>query len=319
MRYVKAEELLRLAIRMQGTREGLSLDDMQAETGLSRRSAERLRDAVGRLFEMEEVDTDERMKRWRVKPGAVNNLVRFTAEELAALGTAVGLARRENLADQTATLDALSEKVQAVATRDSRALELDTQLLLEAEGLALRPGPRPIVQEHVLAALREAVKTCQEVTLHHHVRASGKLSRRLAQPYGFLYGSRHYLIAYCPSSQAEYRGFRLFSLPDIEKVDISDQSFERDEDFSLKEYAERSFGAFQEEPFDVVWKFSPAAAPDAREFLFHPTQTLEEQPDGSLIVRFHAGGALEMSWHLFTWGDEVEVLEPVNFWDRVKV
>jgi predicted DNA-binding transcriptional regulator YafY len=27
-------------------------------------------------------------------------------------------------------------------------------------------------------------------------------------------------------------------------------------------------------------------------------------------VRFRAGGALEMCWHLFTWGDEVEVIEP---------
>jgi len=63
----------------------------------------------------------------------------------------------------------------------------------------------------------------------------------------------------------------------------------------LQTFAERSFGVFQEEPFDVVWRFSPTAAADARQFLFHPTQTMEDQPDGSLIVRFRAGGALEMS------------------------
>jgi predicted DNA-binding transcriptional regulator YafY len=78
----------------------------------------------------------------------------------------------------------------------------------------------------------------------------------------------------------------------------------------LQKFAERSFGVFQEEPFDVVWRFSPKAAPDARQFLFHPTQVLADQPDGSLIVRFRAGGALEMCWHLFTWGDQVEVMAP---------
>lgn len=67
---------------------------------------------------------------------------------------------------------------------------------------------------------------------------------------------------------------------------------------------------FQEEPVDVVWKFSPKAAPDAAEFLFHPNQVLEPQSDGSLIVRFRAGGLLEMSWHLFTWGEEVEIIKP---------
>jgi superfamily II DNA or RNA helicase len=39
-------------------------------------------------------------------------------------------------------------------------------------------------------------------------------------------------------------------------------------------------------------------AAEAREFEFHPEQTMEDLDDGSLIVKFRAGGALEMSWHL---------------------
>jgi predicted DNA-binding transcriptional regulator YafY len=37
---------------------------------------------------------------------------------------------------------------------------------------------------------------------------------------------------------------------------------------------------------------------------------MEDKPDGSLNVRFRAGGMLEMCWHLFRWGDQVEVLAP---------
>jgi predicted DNA-binding transcriptional regulator YafY len=37
---------------------------------------------------------------------------------------------------------------------------------------------------------------------------------------------------------------------------------------------------------------------------------MKEQEDGSLIVRFRAGGLLEMAWHLMTSGDDIEVLEP---------
>ena len=43
---------------------------------------------------------------------------------------------------------------------------------------------------------------------------------------------------------------------------------------------------------------------------FHPTQTLEPQADGSVMVRFQATGLLELSWHLFTWGDRVRVIRP---------
>ena len=96
----------------------------------------------------------------------------------------------------------------------------------------------------------------------------------------------------------------------IEKVERTPRPFARRKHFSLQKYAERSFGVFQEEPFDVVWRFSPKAAADAWQFLFHPTQTFEDQTDGSLLLRFRAGGALEMCWHLFTWEEQVEVVAP---------
>ncbi len=41
-------------------------------------------------------------------------------------------------------------------------------------------------------------------------------------------------------------------------------------------------------------------------------------PDGSIPVRFRAGGALEMPWHLYSWGHAVDVLEPKDFWGRLK-
>jgi predicted DNA-binding transcriptional regulator YafY len=95
-------------------------------------------------------------------------------------------------------------------------------------------------------------------------------------------------------------------------VELLDKTFTRKRGFSLQAYAERSFGVFQEKPFDVVWRFSPKVAPDARQFLFHPTQKMTDDTDGSLTVSFCAGGALEMCWHLFTWDDQVKILRPTR-------
>ncbi len=102
---------------------------------------------------------------------------------------------------------------------------------------------------------------------------------------------------------------RLFALSGFERIESGD-AFERPEDFDLQAYLNRAFGVFQEDEQDVVWRFRPNAAPQARRFLFHPTQQMEDAPDGSLIVRFRACGMLEMCWHLFRWGDQVEVLGP---------
>ena len=72
MRYEKADTLLRLAIDLQGLLGGLSLDDIRArcaaspDAPLSRRTAERLRDAIERIFpQLEQANPGELPKRWR--------------------------------------------------------------------------------------------------------------------------------------------------------------------------------------------------------------------------------------------------------------
>jgi predicted DNA-binding transcriptional regulator YafY len=318
VRYEKLESLLRVALDLRGNAEGLSLEDIQHRYGVSRRTAERMRDAIERVFpQLEQANPGELPKRWRIRSGTISSLAGFSVEELAALNSAVKLLRRENLSEPLARLETLSSKLKSLIRPDAaRRIEPDLEALTEAEGTALRPGPRPVIAAEVLADLRHAIIACLKVRLHYRARGTGRLSRQLVCPYGFLYGNRHYLVAYSMNSKA--RDYRLFSLSNIEKVEVTNFPFRRHKEFLLSAFAERSFGVFQEKPFDVVWRFSPNAAADAKTFLFHPTQALEDQSDGSLIVRFRAGGALEMCWHLFTWGNEVEVLEPPHLRELLK-
>ena len=316
MRYEKAETLVRLALDLQGSLAGLSLDEIREryapdpETPLSRRTAERLRDAIERLFpQLEQANPGELPKRWRLPTATANGFAAVDAEELAALATAAAVLRRDNLNDQAEKVETAAAKLRAGLKRQTIArIEPDLEPLLAADGLVCRPGPKPRIDAEIVAALRRAIIGQNRVTLHYRYRGSGKRGYDRVHPYGFLYGNRHYLVAWSENTRA--RDFRSFALSNVERVEIRDEMFERAPGFSLVDYAARSFGVFQEEPFDVVWKFTPKAAPDAHEFLFHPTQTMEDQPDGSLIVRFRAGGAQEMAWHLFTWGSEVEVVKP---------
>jgi predicted DNA-binding transcriptional regulator YafY len=251
-----------------------------------------------------------------VPAGSANGLAAISADELTDLATAAALLRRDNLLAQAESVERVTAKLRAGLKRPAIArIEPDLEPLLAAEGLALRPGPKQRIDAEVFATLRRAIIARNKVRLHYRYRGSGKRGYEVVHPYGFLYGNRHYLVAWSENERA--RNVRQFALANIERVEILDATFTREPTFSLAAYAERSFGVFQEKPSDVVWKFSPSAAADAREFQFHPTQTMEDQPDGSLIVRFRAGGALEMAWHLFTWGSEVEVIKPKEFWQRV--
>ena len=58
--------------------------------------------------------------------------------------------------------------------------------------------------------------------------------------------------------------------------------------------------------------FSAAVADAVREHHFHPSQRIEEQLDGTLIVRFKAGGSKEMCWCAMRWEGHAEILEPAH-------
>lgn len=315
MRYEKAELVHRIALDMHGSVEGVSLEDIRrryTDEPLSRSTAERLRDVVQNLYAVEHANPGEVPKRWRIRSHRPTPVADITSEDLAALATAASLLRRDNLAPHAQRLELVEKKLKAQLHAATVArLETDVEALMEAEGIAMRPGPRPRIESDVLSVLRTAILRMRKVRIHYRYRIANRKGHVTVHPYGILYGTRHYLVAWAENPKEP--GIRNYSLADILEIKQLDDSFVKRDDFSLADYARRSFGVYQEEPYEVVWKFDKIAAARAREFAFHPTQVLEEQKDGSLIVRFTAGGAVEMAWHIYMWGDHLKVLQPKGF------
>jgi predicted DNA-binding transcriptional regulator YafY len=310
MRLEKTEQLLKLALMMQASTEGIGLEEIQEEFNVGRRTAERMRDVLLQLFpHVEEKRVDGKTKRWRLPAGAIAGLIQISAEDLAEMKTAIKLLRTENLDHYADNLERLWFKIKGRMRPESAAsIETDLEALIEAEGHAMRPGPRPRINPHVLYILREAIKGFCKVKLTYHGRVKHDVTTRIVHPYGLIYGHRHYLLAWCE----EGKGLRSFSLPNISDISLLDVPYRKDPAFDLKKYAERSFGVFQEEPYNVVLRFSADVAAAAKEQYLHPTQKIEEQKDGALIVRFKAGGMKEMCWYIMTWEGQAEILEPAH-------
>jgi len=189
-------------------------------------------------------------------------------------------------------------------------LEPDIEVLLEAEGLAMRPGPRPRISEEVIVEIRRAIKESCEISIKRQVPNTRRTEMRRIQPYGFLFGRQHYLVGTSPDRHPE--DHRIYLLSSLKKVTRLRTHFVRQAGFSLEAFAQRSFGVYQEPPQKVVWRFKPAVAEAVLNYQFHPTQVVKRQRDRSVLVTFTAGGFMEMCWHLYTWGDNVEVIEPTG-------
>ena len=200
MRYERVSDIVRLAIRLQGTAEGLTLDDIAADFAVSRRTAERMRDAVEDVFgPLEVADTGSRRHHLKLDSYSVRAVARITPKELAELESSANGLDRDGFTERAATLRGLSEKLRAMRkTVPGSDFESDLQLLMQAEGLAMRPGPRPRLEPGVLSLLRDAIKARREVEFDYFSQSAGRRSRHKVQPYGVLYGNRPYLVGRMP-------------------------------------------------------------------------------------------------------------------------
>jgi predicted DNA-binding transcriptional regulator YafY len=199
--------------------------------------------------------------------------------------------------------------VATLPSAQARSMEVDAEAILEAKGYACRPGPKVKTYPAVLNIISAALRGPFRLITRYQGAQDAKPRKRVIEPYGVLLGTRHYLIARDITKDANLRRFRMDR---IEQAEITNEWFEKDKDFDLEAYAARSFGSFHsdDEFKRVVWRFSPAAAPTAREFEFHPKQEMTDLGDGGLMVSFEGSGLVEMAWHLAKWGREVEVVEP---------
>lgn len=314
MSYEKTEQLLDLAIWMQSSREGVSLKDIMHHFGVSKRTADRMRDLILLRFpQAVETDSGTREKRWYIPQGTLRDIIQFNADELSCLSIAKEALQKSHLHEKATKLDGVINKIKASIKADTfRKIEPDAEELMRAEGIVCRPGPKIKIDDCILNPIREAILSCHQIRITYQNKSSKKISYNTLNPLGFLYGDRnHYLVA-IHSDGFGHGTPHNFILMNIKEVKILSNTFIYPADFSLQKYAEQSFGAFQEEPFDVEWLFDKEVAEEASHYIFHPSQTMIKNQDGTLTVRFRAGGRMEMDWHLYTWNGHVKVLSPLN-------
>lgn len=312
MSFQKAADLLRLAELATARYQGVSLTEIEEEFAVDRRTAQRMTKALEETFPwcITRVDGDRR-KFWKIKSDdallMLSQGIRDT--ELAALELAIRRAEREDSVTEIRALSGLRDRLlSAMPGPHARRAEADAEAVLEAHGFASRPGPQVRVAPELMGAIGIALKGPHVLTVAYAGGREPNRVRRL-EPYGLLLGTRRYLVAREVGKDGRMQRYRLDR---IISAQLEADSFARDPDFDLTTHAAQAFGSFHTdaEYGEVCWRFTPAAAATAREFLFHPTQEMTEEPDGSLIVRFTASGHLEMAWHLYMWGDAVEVLAP---------
>ena len=136
-----------------------------------------------------------------------------------------------------------------------------------------------------------------------------EISERLLDPY-FIEPSAIGHACYVIGFDHRSGQVRTFKLERIRGLELTSEEYSVPENWSARDYLRSSWGVVHDEEVEVQVRFSKAVAARVRESIWHPSQELVEQPDGTILFRVRVAGTLEITPWLLSWGAEAEVLSP---------
>lgn len=180
-----------------------------------------------------------------------------------------------------------------------------------AHHYSIRPGAHAQTPPETLWGLQQAIQDRHPVDMLYFTASRGEANQRVVHPYHLanIRGEWH-LIAHDLLRQE----IRQFALPRIRPWRIlAEEHFEVKKTFSLEKYFRESFQAEHGEHIaEVLLFFDAYQARYIRERTLHPSQEIEDNPDGSIIVRFKTGALAEVQRQILSYGRHVKVLAPIH-------
>jgi predicted DNA-binding transcriptional regulator YafY len=161
---------------------------------------------------------------------------------------------------------------------------------------------------------KEIIKQINDAAVRHKtidmiyktMSRGGEENRRKVDPYRVMFfDSTFYLIGLC-----QLRGeVRMFVLDRIKMVRVTDETFEVPSDFDLKTYMQSPFRVIHDKPVDVKIQFDRSVAGYIREKIWHHTQEIKLQEDGSVVFTAEVSGTDEIKHWVMSWGRNAEIPE----------
>jgi predicted DNA-binding transcriptional regulator YafY len=303
MAYTKLRDMLDMALELQASSLGLTIDQLMTRAGRSRKTVERMLQGlaeIGLEAEPSRLESDHHLtKRWRLYANLPRALLALTPPERAALE------RHLQTLPEGASTRALT-KLLANQKPLSNHLAIDEEELISRTAHIGRTGPRTHANEAHMAVFERAIQGFEKLELLYRAQGRRRASWRSVDPLGLLFGRFGYLVAARGDIRVTYR------LDLIEDVRPTGSIFEAHQDWNMKDWAADSFGIYHgDDILDVRLRFSGEAAKRAEKVRFHPSQKIQ-RVRGGLMVRLRCQGHRELIHELChpDWLGQVQIEAP---------
>jgi proteasome accessory factor B len=119
-------------------------------------------------------------------------------------------------------------------------------------------------------------------------------------------GFATYVVGYS-RTHGDIRTFKVERIVSAEKLP---EAFDVPDGFDFEHMMSSAWGIIWGEGVQVRLRFAPDVAWRVRETKWHPSQQLDELPDGAVELTMSVASMMELGRWVRSWGDKVEVMEP---------
>jgi len=163
----------------------------------------------------------------------------------------------------------------------------------------------------IMATVAEAWVSQRQLKITYRPLVAQKAMERVIEPYYIepaAPGHASYVIGYCHLKDS----IRTFKIERIEAAELTSEPYAIPPDFDANEYLGSSWGIVVEEEVKTIRLRieDPEIMRIMGETVWHPSQVLEKQKDGSMIMTLKVTDTYELLSWILGWGEKLEVLEP---------
>jgi len=181
--------------------------------------------------------------------------------------------------------------------------------------LAIKPYKDYGRFKEILNRVTDAALNRKTIEIVYYTMSRKKETRRKVDPYlVWFFNGTFYLIGLCHIRNE----VRIFALDRIKMLHQTRETFVVPEDFNLDDFMGSSFGVYQGPPIHIKVWFHPDVAGYVKEKIWHESQQIHPQPDGSIIFEAQVAGTDEIRFWIMTWGSNAEALEPQSLREEVR-
>jgi predicted DNA-binding transcriptional regulator YafY len=211
------------------------------------------------------------------------------------------------------SLESLFQKIKATLPPEYMTYLQHVESSLKVD---LKPAKDYSQFREIIDQINEAIFNRQHVRMTYFVMSRKKTSQRVVAPYKlWFFDGTFYMLGFCHLR----KDVRLFAVDRIRKMVLTDTTFETPQDFDIENFLRNSFGAFLGKPVHVAIHFSPKVAGYVNEKIWHESQVVEQQKDGSLIFKAEIAGTEEIKFWILHWGKDAVVLEPDSLREEIRM